>query len=237
MKSLSWLSLGAIGLTLFTVEGPAAHAARRLAPLDDPPIAWGVPGHFGGRARPHRLVTSSARVRRHAPAPEGDPPIGGARVASAAVTTLAPSLHDTGRIARTELRPAGQTLAALALEVEIPRERVVRPASMDVGAGRASALVEASAPILELHGDVGASSLRQCRIEVARRRQVRLDQVDVGAVRVRWTVRQGGDVRDAEIVGAAGTDASVAACVKRLVSTASFIPQPVEVAVERTYAL
>jgi hypothetical protein len=50
-------------------------------------------------------------------------------------------------------------------------------------------------------------------------------------------VRPGGDVRDAEVVGAGGTDPSVAACVKRVLSTGSFIPQPVEIQVDRSYRI
>ena len=60
--------------------------------------------------------------------------------------------------------------------------------------------------------------LAQCRIEVARRRQVAPARVRAESVTLRWTIDRAGTVHDAEAVSAADTDLEVAACAKRVMS-------------------
>jgi hypothetical protein len=238
VKLVRVLSGAAIVLALAFVEGARAHGGGRIAPFDDPPIAWKAPTHVSGGARRRRAMTAQrARVSRTVVEPDGDPPLG-SWAAPTAVDTLAPSLHDTGRIASTELRAAGGSLLDVATRMDVPRERaVVSLLAAFRAEPSAPAAAPAGGPILELRGDLGASALKQCRIEVARRRQVGLRQVAVGSVHLRWIVQANGEVRDAEVVGAMDTDPSVAACVKRVLAMGSFIPQGTDVTVEHTYAL
>jgi hypothetical protein len=166
-------------------------------------------------------------------APADDPPIAGAAAPGAAGDPAA-----TGRVASLELRAAAQRLVAPTFEP--PGERAilelpVSPRQSPDAAGDDDAATEDDG--FELRTEAVAGSLRQCRIEVARRRGVRLADVGVGLVRLRWTVQPTGDVQNAEVVAAVGTDLTVAACVKRVVAMRSFLPRRESATVERTYSL
>ena len=75
-----------------------------------------------------------------------------------------------------------------------------------------------------------------CRLEVARRRQVALKAVAAKEVVLRFDVEADGHVRNAEAVSAIDTDLEIAACAKRVLSEWVFAKHSGEaIAVERTY--
>jgi hypothetical protein len=139
----------------------------------------------------------------------------------------APTLQETGRIASMNWGSALSPVTAPV--VERVSERLIQlPA--------ATLEMSSDGDVIELRADSGPRSFRTCRIEVARRRHVRLSEIGVGVVRLRWTVEPAGDVRNAEVVAADGTDMTVAACMKRVVATRSFLSRQASLTVERTYA-
>jgi hypothetical protein len=161
-------------------------------------------------------------------APEDDPPI--AAVAPAA---------ETGRVASLELRAATQRLAAPTFEARGERAILELPVNPRQAADDDTTTEDTASDDqgFELRSEAVSGAFRQCRIEVARRRGVRLSEVGVGLVRLRWTVQPTGDVQNAEVVAAVGTDLTVAACIKRVVAMRSFLPRHESATVERTYSL
>ena len=94
-------------------------------------------------------------------------------------------------------------------------------------------------------GDLSEQEYRQtdvavgnCRVEVARRRQVAPARLAAGTVLVRFTIERSGRVRNAEAVAETNTDLEVAACAKRVVSDWRFAKHAGgEITVERLYRL
>ena len=94
-------------------------------------------------------------------------------------------------------------------------------------------------------GDLSEQEYRQtdvavanCRVEVARRRQVAPARLAAGSVLLRFTVETSGRVRDAEAVSETNTDLEVAACAKRVLSDWRFAKHAGrEITVERIYRL
>jgi outer membrane biosynthesis protein TonB len=94
-------------------------------------------------------------------------------------------------------------------------------------------------------GDLSEQEYRQtdvavsnCRVEVARRRQVALARVAAGTVLLRFTVEPSGRVRDAEAVSEIDTDLELAACAKRVLSDWRFAKHAGrDITVERLYRL
>jgi outer membrane biosynthesis protein TonB len=83
--------------------------------------------------------------------------------------------------------------------------------------------------------DVAVSN---CRIEVARRRQVAPTSLAAGTVRLRFTVETSGRVRNAEAISETNTDLELAACAKRVLSEWRFAKHAAgEITVERVYRL
>jgi outer membrane biosynthesis protein TonB len=94
-------------------------------------------------------------------------------------------------------------------------------------------------------GDLSEQEYRQtdvavanCRVEVARRRQVAPARLAAGTVLLRFTIEGSGRVRDAEAVSETNTDLEVAACAKRVLSDWRFAKHAGgEITVERVYQL
>jgi hypothetical protein len=94
-------------------------------------------------------------------------------------------------------------------------------------------------------GDLSEQEYRQtdvavgnCRVEVARRRQVAPARLAAGTVLLRFTVETSGRVRNAEAVSETNTDLEVAACAKRVLSDWHFARHVGgEITVEREYRL
>jgi hypothetical protein len=75
-----------------------------------------------------------------------------------------------------------------------------------------------------------------CRVEVARRRQIAPKAVAAKEVVLRFDIEADGHVRNAEAVSAIDTDLEIAACAKRVLSEWVFAKHQGEtIAVERTY--
>jgi hypothetical protein len=147
-----------------------------------------------------------------------------------------PSLHETGRIART---PVVTPLPAAAGSVP------VRPDTGDKGERSIQeAAAKVAVPRPPPHGTINPGALDtevgeyfarldDCRIDVARRRKVAPADVPADALTLRWTIRRNGTVGATEVVAVSPTDLDVVDCVKAEMSTWTFSrphggPVPVE---------
>jgi outer membrane biosynthesis protein TonB len=168
-------------------------------------------------------------------------------------------LWTAGGLARGEGLPSG--LAGLDVSMngtgrvgnpwQRSKEPIVAPNIPDPAArGSASAAFarptrndEQAPPLLQ--GDLSEQEYQQtdvavgnCRVEVARRRQVAPAHVAAGTVLLRFTVETSGRVRDAEAVSETNTDLELAACAKRVLSDWRFAKHTTgEITVERMYQL
>jgi len=145
-------------------------------------------------------------------------------------------LSSTGRIgayapqSSTEIAP----LIAAPMSERDSAPRVLQPvstahANLSGQADRRGGLAEEE--ILPTEGRV-----IDCRVEVARRRQVSPKKLAAKEVVLRFNVEADGHVRNAEAVSALDTDLEIAACAKRVLSEWVFAKHAGEaIAVERTY--
>jgi outer membrane biosynthesis protein TonB len=147
------------------------------------------------------------------------------------------AMNGTGRIGNPWQRSEA-TIAAPNVSAEASARRHDRDTAAP------AAPEDGQAPALQ-RGDLLEQEYRQtevavgnCRVEVARRRQVAPSRVAAGTVRLRFTVEPSGRVRDAEAVSQTGTDLELAACAKRVLSDWRFAKHTAgEITVERVYQL
>lgn len=158
------------------------------------------------------------------------PPAQVAPVRSGGGLFSGPSLQETGRIAGAGMQSRGgaawdsngddavnavgdsgeKSVQAVAARDELPQ-----PAAGTVDQRRFEA---------ELRAHLAA--LSDCRIDVARRRQVALADVKADTLTLRWIVRPAGDVAGTQVVATSPTDLGVMDCVKSRMSTWSFATRP-----------
>ncbi|HXJ20168.1 MAG TPA: hypothetical protein VMT03_08035 [Polyangia bacterium] len=147
------------------------------------------------------------------------------------------AMSGTGRIGDPWQRSDAQIAAP-----KVSQDPAAPPHERDTGARAAPRDGQASAP---QQGDLLEQEYRQtevavanCRVEVARRRQVLPARLAAGTVRLRFTVEMSGRVRDAEAVSQTDTDLELAACAKRVLSDWRFAKHAAgEITVERVYRL
>lgn len=70
------------------------------------------------------------------------------------------------------------------------------------------------------------SDVLACRLEIATDRRVKVDKVLAGTILLRWTVKPGGGVSDAEAVAQKNTDPAVLSCARRKMETWVFVRGP-----------
>ena len=66
--------------------------------------------------------------------------------------------------------------------------------------------------------------IEDCRIEVARNRQVPPGQVPADTLLLRWTIKPSGDVASSDVVATKPTDIDVMTCAKSTMSQWRFTP-------------
>jgi outer membrane biosynthesis protein TonB len=167
---------------------------------------------------------------------------GGAASAGAengGLTGLDAELNGTGRV--------GAVTPGTKSQIEAPDAGATpeaRPAKPLASTRSAESLGEAAGVVARAPAETAEEYHRtearvaNCRIEVARRRQVPPAKVAAGTVTVRFTVEPSGRVRDAEAISASDTDLEVSACAKRVLSEWVFAKHAGKpITVERTYQL
>jgi hypothetical protein len=157
---------------------------------------------------------------------------GSAELASSGLTGLSEQLNATGRIG-VYVPKAPVHIAPAAERKDAPREL---PSPIADGADAPSVQPSKPSDLVEEELHPTDRAVRDCRVEVARRRQILPDKVAAKEVVVRFNVDPDGQVRGAETLLAPDTDLEIAACAKRVISGWSFAKRPSSALnVERTY--
>lgn len=149
-----------------------------------------------------------------------------------------PSLRETGRIGPMFPQGSGEIqrneLGTPAAETTIQQVAHVdrKPAAGVSGAG---VIDEA---VLNREVQARFSSAQECRIEVARRKQVTLSEVVAAPMTLRWTILPSGGVASTAVVISTLDDTELADCLKKqMVSWVFTRPRGGPVSVERSFQL
>jgi hypothetical protein len=155
---------------------------------------------------------------------------------AASLAGLDDKLSSTGRIGAyaPHSSSAGTPLIALPTSARDSAPRKLLPvetdrsSASDPGAGQGSLSDQELAPT--------EGRVTDCRVEVARRRQVSPRTLAAKEIVLHFNIEADGHVRNAEAVSALDTDLEIAACAKRVLSEWVFAKHEGEaIAVERTY--
>jgi hypothetical protein len=130
-----------------------------------------------------------------------------------------PAMFETGRVANAN--PEGQAPINRQQLVAVGAENVIQRHS---AAGGDDQPRRGKLDREMLDGEVAnrMSSLRDCRYEAARAKQVPPSELEIPALGLRFTIDLPGTTSDVEIVPEAATEPQVTACVKRVVGTWRF---------------
>jgi hypothetical protein len=146
-----------------------------------------------------------------------------------------PSLRETGRIG--VLAPGAATEIPGQKELSVEPEKDVTPAAADIGLTAPPTGGSISKAVLEDQIATRFATLDDCRIEVARSRQVLPAGVVASSLVLRWTIFPDGHTGLASVVAAQPTDERVMDCVKATIQGWTFAePRGGPVQVERTFA-
>jgi hypothetical protein len=134
-----------------------------------------------------------------------------------------------GRIAYMPVAHAGTAIAPAVLRQR--REAPVAPAATVALAPRPPGVIDDKV----LGGEIASrfEPLALCRIDVARSKQLRAEEVEADRLTLRWTIEPTGKATATEVVATTPVDADVLHCVKHQMTTWTFSrpsggPLPVE---------
>jgi len=184
-----------------------------------------------GVASPVRAETTE--VVGAAPAPASDP-------LAPANLLSGPSLYETGRVGMAPTAAPAPTATPGELKWAGDQEKSVEP----VAAGMADAPPPKppqgtiDSVQLERELNVNLAALDDCRIEVARTKQIAPASVVADEVLLRWTIKPSGSVGFTQVVATKPVDMEVMTCVKATMTTRwSFTrPNGGPIELERTFA-
>ena len=137
-----------------------------------------------------------------------------------------------GRIANVPVAHEGTSIAPAVLRQS--QEAPVTPAAAVALAPPPPGMIDGK----RLDGEIAArfEPLEQCRIDVARGKQLRADEVAADRLTLRWTIELTGKVHAQEVVGTTAVDADVLDCVKHQMNGWTFSrPSGGPLPVERTF--
>jgi hypothetical protein len=187
-----------------------------------------------GRTLAGRLLMSGVLLfgaASLAGAADGDtaPPAAGSPVADplAPSSLLAgPSLHETGRVGvMPESSAPAEALKPAAMQWGTP-EKSIQPLAAGVANAPPPRPPAGTIDPMLLDREMAPklSKVADCRIEVARNRQVPPAQVSAETLLLRWTIKPTGDVSDSDVVATSPTDIDVMTCAKSTMSQWRFTP-------------
>jgi hypothetical protein len=142
----------------------------------------------------------------------------GAHAQSAGLNGLDPDR--AGRIANVPVAHGATSIAPAVLHQS--QEEPVRPAATVALAPPPPGVIDGK----RLESEIAAQlePLEQCRIDVARAKQLRADAVAADRLTLRWTIELTGKVHAPEVVGTTAVDADILGCVKHQMSGWTFSP-------------
>jgi hypothetical protein len=159
-----------------------------------------------------------------------------AEPAAPGLAGLGDQLNTTGRIGAYAPQSSGAIAPAIAQPApeRDSAPRALQPLSTDraVAGGQA----DHRGGLAEEEFVPTEGPVTDCRVEVARRRQIPPRKLAAKEIVLRFKIEADGHVRNAEAVSALDTDLEIAACAKRVLSEWVFAKHTGEaIAVERTY--
>lgn len=128
-----------------------------------------------------------------------------------------PAMFETGRVARAY--PEGQAPIGRQEATAVAAENVVQRYAAGPQADRRGSV---DRDLLDAEVASRFASLRDCRYEAARAKQVPPSELEIPALQLRWTIDMAGTTSDGEVVPEATADPQVTACVKRVMGTWRF---------------
>jgi hypothetical protein len=192
--------------------------------------AWGQQGEQGkaleGAASvaspPGRLIPAKAI---DAPGPAAIVPVPTAAPDPLSPSQLmnGPSLHETGRIAVAPA-PAPTQIENDRAQIS-PKEKSISPAASEIDVAPAAAASGFIDPrVLDKEITERFAQIANCRVEVARAKQVTPSQVVADKLLLRWIIEADGTTGSTDVVATAPVDASIMDCAKRVMSQWRFTP-------------
>jgi len=190
--------------------------------------AWGQPGDAGSEPAPPQPAQTSATPT---PLPASTP----SDSLSPERLMAGPSLHETGRIAVSPAMPTSAIENAQQTPMSSNEKSITRAAStIDVAPVRPHGVMDQRVldrEVADHFADIG-----DCRVEVARTKQIKPPQVVADQILLRWTIETDGSIGATEIVAIAPVDLAIMDCAKRVMSQWTFSrPRGGPVAVERKF--
>jgi hypothetical protein len=159
--------------------------------------------------------------------------VGTASLAGAADDPMAPSsllagpsLHETGRVGvMTQTAAPPEELKPATMQWGTP-EKSIQPVAAGVANAPPPRPPAGTIDPMLLNREMAAniSKVEDCRIEVARNRQVPPAQVPADTLLLRWTINPTGDVAGSDVVATSPTDIDVMTCAKSAMSQWRFTP-------------
>lgn len=145
-----------------------------------------------------------------------------------------PSLRETGRIAVAPA-PAPMNLIENEEALKSPKETRAASSIEIVPAQRPSGVFDQR--ILDREIAERFTQIANCRVEVARAKQVTPPEIVADTLLLRWTVERDGSTGSTDVVATAPVDIGVMDCAKRVMSQWKFTaPRGGSKAVERSFA-
>ena len=138
--------------------------------------------------------------------------------------TVGPSLHETGRIGQITLERRGDDLGTAAKGrgddgPETPvRVHTQEPETAEVIDGHVNA------GVVELEAKPYLRQLRECPIEIARKRQIPLGHIQMSDIALSFTIQRDGSVTGAQALATQDADDEVLYCIGRRMFNWKFTP-------------
>ncbi|HET6282296.1 MAG TPA: AgmX/PglI C-terminal domain-containing protein [Polyangia bacterium] len=137
-----------------------------------------------------------------------------------------PTLFETGRVAAARVTDPGVAIQRRR-EFASPNEAAVQvtPGGEEQSSPIVPRPVSTSDPVaMEREVRAHLAALADCRVESARRDQIRPDQVIASELVLRWTILRTGVVSDTAVVATQPIDSNVMGCVKERMNSWTFSP-------------
>jgi hypothetical protein len=145
-----------------------------------------------------------------------------------------PSLRETGRIA---IAPAPAPMNLIENEESLKSPKETRAASsIEIAPARPpSGVIDQR--VLDREIAERFTQIADCRVEVARAKQVTPPQITADTLLLRWTIERDGSTASTDVVATAPVDLGIMVCAKRVMSQWKFTPpRGGSKAVERPFA-
>jgi hypothetical protein len=149
-----------------------------------------------------------------------------------------PSLYETGKIGMVPESAPTPTPIPAELQWAGNSEKSIKPVAADIADAPPPRPPEGAIDATRLSQEIQANfeTLENCRVDVARARQVELSKVAADQLLLRWTIMPSGLTGSTEVVAARPVDLDLMDCVKAAMSRWTFTrPRGGAVHVERAF--